>query len=370
MTKIEKMRMMRKWVFFKNEIFPFLFGLISLVVIGFGLYQFGKWATYWGKYCYHAYILDDLHRGLCNSEEKISRGFVFCENGQHGWIRTSDHHERLVLKDVSWVAGIDSEDSILCFASKGYRGFLNRNNCQVTIPADRYVRAWQFSEGYAAVVEEDSTLKFINLDGKVVLNKGLRLYSLPTSHGFLFKNGFCQMMASNNRWGLINKQGLWVILPEYDEILHTNKNCWIIVKNGKKGLLNDSLRIVLEPAFHNVCVTDEGVEVTQTDYVMQLLDMQGKILEPFLCSSIHQLYYPTKVIDEELNEFELELSPYKAYQTTSSPSRMGLLRPDGQPLTPPIYTSIEAVNEEIFKCEINDDTHSSVFINKKGQVIK
>ena len=370
MDKIKKMRILRKWVFFRDEIWPFVFGLFLLVIVGFGLYQIGRWTTFFGKYCYHAYILDDLHRGVCNYEETISDRYVFCENGQHGWIRTNDRHEKLVMKDVAWIAGVDDEDSLLCFASKGYRGYLNRNTCKVTIPADRYIHAWLFSEGLAAVVEKDSTLKFVNRDGEVIIDKGLHLYTLPTSHGFLFKNGYCQMMASNKQWGLINKQGLWVVLPEYDEILHTNKDCWIAVKDGKQGLLNDSLRLVLKPEYLEVYVTETGIEVTNPDYSMQLLDMQGKVLEPFLCSSIHQLSYPTKIIDEELNEFELELSPYKAYQTTFSPSRMGLLRPDGQPLTPPIYTSIEAVNGEIFKCEINDDTHSSVFINKKGQVIK
>lgn len=357
------MRMLRKWVFLRKKIW-FLMSLILMIAFGCVLYQVGKWTTLLCKYCYHAYVLDDLHRGICNYEEEISDAYVFCENGQHGWIRTNDHHERLVLKNISWIAGIDSEDSLLCYASKGYRGFLNRKNCQVAIPADRYVHAWLFSEGYAAVVEKDSTLKFINEDGEVVLDKGLRLYSLPTSHGFLFRNGYCQMMASNNKWGLINKQGIWVVLPEYDEILYTSKNCWLTVKDGKKGLLNDSLRLVFSPEYHQINVLDNGVEVTNLDYTMQLLDMQGNVLVPFLCLSIENLYY--------MNESdESELSPYKVYKTSSYPyARMGLLSPDGQAVTPPLYTSIEAVNDKFFQCTLSDDANSFVLINKKGQVIK
>ena len=375
--KFSKMRFLRMCVKWKGT-FLFIVGLIILFFIGMGVYRIGCWGIYCAKYCYHAYIADDMY-SICNSTERISFGYRFCENGSHGYIENARTGKK-VLKDVNWIAGLQNdEDTLLCFASHGYRGYLNRNTCQVVIPADRYRKAWVFSEGVAAVMESDSILKFINTAGDIVIDKQFRYAQLPHHRGYLFKNGYCPVNRANLKWGLIDKEGKWAVIPDYDDIEATEKKCWICYKNGKQGLLDESLQLVIAPLYSEILVTDNGVEVLKEDYTRQLLDFNGNVIERYMFTDIRELYYKSGTVDPLLEDYEYTLSPFKEYQTTyssTSPVKVGLLGPDGIPVTPPIYISIEAVNADCFRCFYDEPGRyyegegASVLINKKGQVIE
>ena len=373
-----KMRCMRLYVKCKDVILSVI-GFFFLFCMGVGVYHIGCWCYNVAGYCYHAYILDDVNDSY-NYSRWLNRDFTFYENGSHGYIRNRKTQKK-VLKDVSWVAESFDEDSLLCFASKGYRGYFNRKTGKVAIPALRYKMAWVFSEGLAAVMEEDSTLKFINTRGEVVIDKGFKYAALSSGNqGYLFKNGYCVMNGYNHRWGLIDKEGQWAVLPEYDRMpKFTSRNCWICYgDNGKQGLLNDSLRLVLPPVYREVLVTDRGIEVLKEDYTRQLLDFEGNVLEPCLYTDIRDLYYVSEIVDPSEDEYEYTLTAYKVYQTTYSYSglRVGLMGPDGKPVTPPLYSSIEAVSQELFRCFYDDagtyyeGEGASVIINKHGRIIE
>lgn len=370
-----KMRIMRKCVKSKDA-FQMMMGLFLLVVIGFGLYNFGRWGIHCAKYCYHTYLLDDLY-STYNYRIRISKGIMFYENGNHGYIENTKTMKK-ILKDVNWIAGVkNSEDSLLCFASKGYRGFFNRRTGHVVIPANRYKKAWLFSESLAAVMEDDSIIKFINPTGEVVVDKHFKYAQHPSNRGYLFKNGYCPMRGANMKWGLIDKEGKWALIPEYDYISATNQKCWICHKNGKQGLLNDSLRLVVKPDYLEVLATHSGIEVLKEDYTRQLLDYNGETLHFFIYTNIKNLYYKSNASDLRSDEYEYTLSPYLEYQTTyssTSPVRVGLMGPEGKPLTPPLYSSIEAVSADCFRCYFNgrqiSGESASILIDKEGKIIK
>ena len=356
--------------------FQMVLGLFFLIVIGIGLYNIGRWGVHCAKYCYHAYILDDLYSSY-NYSLRISKGITFYENGNHGYIQNTKIR-KIILKDVNWIAGIKkNEDSLLCFASKGYRGYINRRTGKVVIPANRYKKAWLFSEGLAAVMEDDSIIKFISPTGEVIVDKQFKYAQHPTNHGYLFKNGNCPMRGTNMKWGLIDKEGKWAVIPEYDYISATDQKCWICHKNGRLGLLNDSLRLVVKPEYLEVLATHSGIEVLKEDNTRQLLDYNGETLQYFIYTNIKNLYYKSNAADPRFDEYEYTLSPYLEYQTTYSstcPVRVGLMRPNGIPVTPPLYSSIEAVNANCFRCFF--DSHhegeecASVLVDKDGKIIK
>lgn len=374
LSKIRMLRMCMKW----KGAFQIVFGLIFLFFISMGVYHLGRWSIYGVKYCYHAYIADDLY-SIYNYSERISNDFRFYENGNHGYIENIRTRKK-VLKDVNWIAGVKNDgDTLLCYASHGYRGYLNKNTCQVVIPATRYKKAWLFSEGVAAVMEEDSIIKFINPKGDIVLDTKNKYAELPAHRGYLYKNGYCPMRDINGQWGLINMAGQWAVRPMYDDIKFTVKNCWICFWQKKQGLINDSLQVVINPDYREVLVTDNGIEVLNEDYTRQLLDFNGDLLENNMYTDIRELYYKKSVVDPNMDEYEYELSPYMVYQTTYSsttPVRVGLMGPDGIPVTPPIYKSIEAINKYCFRCFYDESGQyyegegASVLINNKGQVIK
>lgn len=372
-----KIRVLRKIVKWKEKLI-IIMGLICLIGLVDGVYRIGYWGVYCAKYCYHAYVLDDLC-SVYNYSKRIGPELYFYENGPFGYIKNF-RTEKKVLRDVNWVAGIDNEgDTLLCYASHGYRGYLNRNTGETPIPADRYIKGWLFSEGLAAVVDKDSTVLFINPSGEVVLDKRFKYSTLPANHGIMFKNGYCPMSGKNHLWGLIDKEGKWVIAPEYDEIAPANMKYWVVKSNGRCGLLNDSLKSVIIPQYREIIVQERGIEVLDQDYTRKLLDFNGMILEDFMYTKIRGLLYKVDVVSLDTGDYEWAVSPYMEYQTTRSSDptvRVGLLDPDGKPVTPPLYTCIVAVNSECFRCFYDktdccdEEEGLSVLINKKGQVVK
>ena len=371
-----RMRFLRLCVRLKHW-FQYAFGFFILLLLAVGFYHIGRWTFRACSYCYHAYVLDDVNDAF-NYSADLNQDYRYYENGSHSYIRDR-HTNKKVLKDIFWIAcPLNTEDSLLCFAKDGYRGFFNENTGQVDIPANRYIKAWLFSEGLAAVVEKDSTLKFINPAGETVLDKQFKYAPLPEHRGYLFKNGLCPLRGRNQKWGLIDKNGVWRVAPGYDDLELADKNCWICRNNGRQGLLNDSLRLVLKPEYREVLVTDNGIEVLKEDYTRQLLDYNGDVLNGFMYTNIRDLYYKTKVIDPELEDCEYVLLPYKEYQTTYSwrgDKKVGLMGPDGLPVTPPLFHSIEAVNENLFRCIYDesgcrDDEGASILINRKGQIVE
>lgn len=372
-----KLRFLRMYVKWKDCIL-FVVGMFFMFCFGVGVYRIGCWSINTISYCYHAYILDDLNDSY-NYSQRIGRDYMFYENGSHGYIKNKKTQKK-VLKDISWIVSTyNIEDTLLCFASNGYRGYFNSQTGQVAIPALHYRKAWLFSEGLAAVMEEDSILKFINTAGEVVIDKQYKYADLPDNRGYLFKNGYCLLRGLNRQWGLINKDGKWAVYPEYDDIKYTDKRCWICCRDGKQGLLDEDLRLVAQPEYLEVLVTDDGIEVLTKDYTRQLLDFNGDILEPCIYTDVRELYYKSKVIDPTINEYEYTLSPYMEYQTTYSSSnliRVGLMGPDGRPVTPPLYCSIKAVNADCFRCiydesgDYYEGEGASVLINKEGQIIR
>lgn len=352
--------------------------LVVLCVFAVGVYHIGRKACYAAKNCYHAYILKDTY-DMYSYSTWVGGKYVFYENGAHSYVRRRRAGEK-VLENISWITQYeDSDDSLLCFASQGYRGYWNYNTGKVEIPANHYVKAWIFSEGLAAVMEPDSTLKFINPMGEVVIDKQFKYAPMADGRGYLYKNGYCAMAGLNHLWGLIDKLGRWAVVPQYDDIKFAENNCWICHKDSCQGVLNDSLQMVASTEYRDVIVTENGIEVLRQDYTRQLLDFNGKTLERFMFTDVRDLYYKTGVNDPYSDDYEYTLSPYKEYQTTyssTSPVRVGLLGPDGKPVTPPLYLSIEAVNATCFRCfydepgDYYEGEGASVLINRKGQVIE
>lgn len=371
-----KMRLLRKVIKCKGPLFYCMAIIVSLGIL-YGAYAFCRLGYYGLKYCYHAYILDDLYSSY-NFSTKIGPSLRFYESGPYGYIENT-HTRKRILKDVSWVSGVNEDDSLLCFASHGKRGYINRNSGDIPIPANRFNKAWLFSEGVACVMESDSTLKFINPHGDVVIDKQFKYSNLAENMAFLFHNGHCPMIGNNEKWGLIDENGKWVIIPEYDWISITNKSWWIIGNGEKVGLLNDSLKLVLSPEYREVDVLEyDGLEVLSMNFERQLFDYQGKTIKDFMFTGLRDLWYKIPKSSKSGDEYEWVPLDYKEYQTTYSfndgGKRVGLLGLDGNPITPPNYQYIEALGPDRFRCYygkiISDGEGLSVLINNRGETIK
>lgn len=362
----------------KSFFHTFILRLLILFLLGVGIYHVGRHLYSQGYKLVHTYILKDNSYAY-NYRWRINHDFCYYDNGPHGFI-TNFSKNKTIVKDVAWVSSFKcDDDSLLCFASKGYRGYFNVNTGKVDIPADRYKKAWVFSEGLAAVMTNDSTILFLNPEGQIALNKHFRYNSLAAASGYVFNNGRCPMSDYQGHIGLIDKNGIWSLLPIYDSIRYDDSGLWIVRKNGLRGVVNMEKEITIEPQYLEVKIGEHGIEVLRPDYTRQLLDFDGSILQDFTYTEVEELFYKTKVNSMADEDFEFAISPYKAYHTTyASPemAHVGLLAPDGRPVTPPLYTAIEALGNNVFRCYCdNTATHCegeglSVVINSKGEIIK
>lgn len=362
---------LRKYAKRKQKLKDWACGIIGLLLAMFLFYHLYRWVRNGVSYVYHEYILDDRHDQY-NDRTKLGDHLYFFENGEHGYIRnTAPHEGKKILKDVTWVSGVERNDSLVCFASGRYRGFFNRRRGEVAIPADKYRKAWVFSDGLAAVVDDSYTVKFINPHGDVVIDKNFHYEPISASYGYLFRNGQCPMTDKDGQWGLIDMKGEWVVAPAYDEIRPADDTRWIVMKNKREGLLNEKMKIVVKPIERSVITTDFGIEVLKEDYTRQLLDDEGNVIRDFLYTDIDDLKYKVKLSEDDEDEYMWVLSPYKVYQTThffDDVERVGLLTPDGKPLTPPLFSSISAVNEHLFQCYYG--SNASVLIDTNGRVVE
>lgn len=311
----------------------------------------------------HSVILDDRYDRYYHKEE-FNEHITFYSNGAHGYVK-NNYTDKKVLRDVKWVIKSDNmEDTLACYASNGFRGFLDVRTGRSVIPAERYTKAWLFSEGLAAVMEKDSTIKFIDTHGQVVIsNKDFRYPVF--SYGYLFYDSLCAMTDTYGKWGIINRSGEWVVRPEYDGIAHVQTGHWKLSKNEQKGLLDKKANPILPLEYRDINVMEQGISVVFDDYSMQMMNLDGSLKYQFVSGDIDDIYYTTQETNE-MGEDIRKLTPCKAYSTYAG--RCGLLGSDGKPLTKPDFTSITGIGPNLYYC-VYDFTNTGIILDGKGNLV-
>lgn len=310
----------------------------------------------------HSVILDDRYDNYTYKYE-VNEHITFYSNGAHGYVK-SNYTDKKVLRDVKWVIASDNrKDTLACYASKGYRGYLDVRTGRPVIPAKRYTKAWLFSEGLAAVMEKDSTIKFIDTHGQVVIDKDFRYPDF--SYGYLFYDSLCAMTDAAGKWGIIDRKGEWVIRPEYDGIAHIKSGYWLLNKNDQRGLFDKKGQPVIPVEYREINVMEHGISVVLQDYTMQMMNYDGSLMYQFVTGDIDDIYYTTTNVTE-LGEDITKLTPCKAYYTYKG--HCGLLSPEGKPLTKPEFTSITGLGPNLYYC-VFDYTNTGIIVDGKGNLV-
>lgn len=240
-------------------------------------------------------------------------------------------------------------DSLAVFIRNGKRGFVNVYTGEVAIPA-QYERAWMFSEGVGAVVK-DGMLCFINSGNQKALPVTVKYWGLnDSSGGILFTGGCCPMYNDKGKCGLINKKGQWVLAPKYDWITSLIHHCRIVKLGDKEGVI-DSMRHWVLPLACDRIVKRENGWLVNRDGTQQLLAFDGKtVIQPFVYDEVYYLTYGNKV--DQDGDIANEKSDYLSYRIGD---KWGIMDPSGRPVTPAIYTKVDAVTNDMFTCNLTDD---------------
>jgi hypothetical protein len=220
--------------------------------------------------------------------------------------------------DGTWKHGMDS---IGIFEKDGKRGFYSLNTDKVLVPAT-YTHACFFSEGLAAV-EKDGKIGFINMKGALVIPYQF-VHRTNDRPDIVFKDGRCVMANGNGQLGVIDRQGEWVVKPQYEKVDLTESGIFATTSNSKSLLSNKG-------------------EVLQKDLVVKV--------EPLTCNV--QLKEKDAEGRWRLQDVEMRMD-YYVYYTFAYNNRCGLMDKDGNRLTEPVYSKIEALNEHLFSFYLLD----------------
>lgn len=244
--------------------------------------------------------------------------------------RTNEIDRRItdVMREKEKVDGMKVEgtfkhgmDSIGIFEEDGKRGFYSLNTNKVLVPAT-YTHAWFFSEGLAAV-EKDGKIGFINMKGKLVIPYQF-VHRTNDRPDIVFKDGRCVMANGNGQMGVIDRKGEWVVKPQYEKVDLTESGIFATTSNSKLLLSNNG-------------------EIIQDDLIVKV--------EPLTCNV--QLKEKDAEGRWRLQDVEMRMD-YYVYYTFAYNNRCGLMDKDGNRLTEPVYSKIEALNEHLFSFYLLD----------------
>lgn len=237
------------------------------------------------------------------------------------------------IKDikVDWTSS-SGVDTLAVFCADGKRGYFNVNTGKIVIEP-KYRRAWNFSEGLAAV-QLNGYVGFLTPDGKVAIEFNFPYYGNPLS-SFIFKDGYCVVADSTGKCGVINKSGKWAIEPVYDNV-EAFKEYAIVTKAGLRA------QVLYDGTILNSYVLDDIAKLTYQ----------------------HDEYYENK--DGEVCEVTKTIDTGMFYYRVGG--RVGLMDANCRRLTEPLYTVIVAVNKNMYRAYLLDG-YSEVVLNAKGEIM-
>lgn len=296
---------------------------------------------------------------------------------EDGYLKTSDGKK--TITGIKWIAKPLGMDSLICYSDGKKRGYFNMFTGKPVIEP-KYSHAWIFSDGLASV-DDGGWIKFIDASGKVVIDP--QIPYIPGAEGYVFHNNRCAVHNERrDRFGLLDKQGKWVLKPDYFSI-ESSKNFWIIDNGEGKSVLDSTLNTVIPFTKGQIWVSSEYISVTLSNHIIQRYDHSGKIINDFYINDVSYMTYESDELrystsknyneegtltseTENIEPLPVEkMARCRRYEAESG--WYGLMSADGKVITPPSYCSIQAIGYDIYLCK--DNGEDGVILNGKGQRI-
>ena len=310
------------------------------------------------------------------NQQYLSRNATYYgDYNEDGYVETRDGKK--TITGVRWIAKPLGLDSLICYSNGKKRGYFNMFTGKPVIEP-KYDHAWIFSDGLASV-DDNGWIKFIDASGKVVIDP--KIPYIMGVEGYVFHNGRCIVHNDRrDRFGLIDKQGKWILRPDYFSIHDVKK--FLIIDNGEgKSVLDSTLNTVIPFTKGNIWVNDEYISVTLSNHVIQRYSLSGELINDFYINDVSYLTYESdelryttsKNYDEEGNMTseteDAEPTPVekmaKCRRYEAESGWYGLMTADGKVLTPPSYSEIKAIGYDMYLCKDNDE--DGVILNDRGE---
>lgn len=323
-----------------------LFGLILLAVF---------YKEYYGRDCWGDRTL---------SQNVVVRAF------NNNTVRIWDKAGRKYLTGrLRWVSLSPCDgDSLTVYCDKeGKRGYINANTGEIVIPA-QYSKAWNFSEGLAAVLGTGDCIGFIDKDNRLVID-----YNIPFEKGqdYVFKDGYCSVMRyidDTEHYALYRKDGSLALDWSHNYIGIPNEDGYRIVGNETgRWLIDAELNRVFPDVYDEMSFADgiEGVYTTK-NHVKQLRSYDGTVVEPFVVDAVRRISYgvlnETGIDKDYVMDLDVMVYLVDCWEGLMD-ARTGSI------ITPACYWSIDMASKDLIIATLGYD-NEAVILDKKGKVIK
>jgi len=290
-------------------------------------------------------------------------------HGQEGFVRLKDVRTgKFTTPELQHIFTneYNTEDSLVVFRTfDRLRGYLNIHTGKIVIPA-RYNRAWNFSEGIAGVFK-DGVVSFINADGELAFNNTFPLYYYDdySEIAFQFHQGLCVMRTLENKWGLINTRGEWVVEPVYNSIDAPNFGYRRVTDGNKYGLLTLDGKVALPLEYDNIrLASDDCGFILIKDGIAKEVDEDLQMTVPFVYDNLSAITDGTS--DYEYNDAS-NTQPVK-YWRYDIGEKSGVIDSKGNVIIPAIYHDVSLINDKWFEIEITQ-WGERFLVDEKGQHI-
>ena len=320
-------------------------GFVALV--GYALYEDAYGRDYWDR--------------------KLSENVTLRSFSDNKWRVYNKQTGEYTTEKINWVSEAPETDSLAVYALPGKRGYININSGHIIIDAEAndYRKAWVFSDGLAAVMK-DGKIGFINDQNDVVIpfqfdyTDKCRMYDF----GYVFHNGYCAMTDADGNLGLIDKNGNWVVEPEYDEIWAPHKSGYrVIVKDSKHGILDSTGAIIYPAEYGYISIIPDGFVLNKGGKKWQV-DFDGNTVQPFMFDNTYYLKYPIGY--NECGDIEYAFADFAKYEVMSCYGVMN--RITGEPITPAIYSGINMLSKDLFEVQ-KTESSDWLLMDTNGNII-
>ena len=262
----------------------------------------------------------------------------------------------------------NSEDSLVVFRTVDHkRGYVNINTGKIVIPA-QYQRAWNFSEGIAAVYNE-GLVSFLNESGELAFPATFPIrYDLNFDDiAFLFHNGLCVMRTMDGQWGLINTQGEWVVEPIYNTIYAPYHGYRCVYDGDHYGLLAQDGTITLPVIYDDIRREPVGNGwILVKDGLAWQVDFDLQVTVPFVHDGIHTLSYidsydSQEYYDETSGEYKTRKQTQPRFFRFDIGGNSGVIDANGKVIIPAIFYNVYIVNDKLFQVEVTSSGERLLF---------
>lgn len=311
-------------------------GLATMAALLFGVVCLGAWG--WEKISNHfEHYTDEILSSYVSVEYYPYR---------HTYRLYDNEAEKFLTPHYDGI-NTSSNKELVAFQKDLRYGFLDPETGEVVIEP-QYSYAECFDEGIAPVVIDNKRVIFINRHNEKAF-EGEFDYSYSVLPGYE-KIGW-KLRNDDSMVGIIDRNGAWVIKPEYQDIDCSLMAGFLgVMQNDKWGVLNAAGELHYPIAYDNILANeDRDGFILQNEGLCREEDMNHHIVRPFIYDVAKELSYKTNNeydSDEEVSCGEL-LSDFASFSIND---KQGVFnRMTGEVVLPALYDNIYLISSDLIE---------------------